>query len=141
LYKYKYVTIIIIITQNVQKYQQYLQYLQYQQYQKHQTFSNSSIINMSNKNTNSNINKNINNNNNINDMNNNESITRGILASSKNPATLRRLSQTGDENTNNEVSWHKRVVVHRVPRSDASRSMFHSKGKESNNSNQCCIVL
>ena len=108
-----------------------------------------------NNNTNSNSNNNNNNNNNYrnsnnNDMNNNNNnnnkdkstTTRGILASSKNPATLRRLSQTGDENTNNnEVSWHKRVVVHRVPRSDASRSMFHSKGKESNNSNQCCIIL
>jgi len=90
-----------------------------------------------------------NNNNNINNINNNNKRTEGILASPSNPATLRRLSQTnvGKHETNekksnrNEVSWHKRVVVHRVPRSDASRSMFHAKGKESNNSSQCCIVL
>mmetsp|Transcript_69799 Transcript_69799/g.110952 ORF Transcript_69799/g.110952 Transcript_69799/m.110952 type:complete len:295 (-) Transcript_69799:2736-3620(-) len=62
----------------------------------------------------------------------------GILSSPKNPATLRRLSQTEQ---NNEVSWHKRVVVHRVPRSDASRSMFQGKGKDSSHSSQCCILL
>eukprot|EP01084_Bolivina_argentea_P070791 128723_1 len=77
------------------------------------------------------------------DNNNNKSKTKqepeGILASPKNPTTVRRLSQTDD--VNKEISWHKRVVVHRVPRSDDSRSMFRSKGKESNNANQCCVVL
>jgi len=120
------VTKIIIITQNnVQQ--------QHQQQQQHQ---NSTNLNESNEKNNKLLSSPQNNENSkISKSGDNE----GILASPNNPATLRRLSQTDD--VNNEVSWHKRVVVHRVPRSDASRSMFHAKGKESNNSNQCCIVL
>ena len=111
--------------------------------------SNKNIAKDVNSNNHSNIDKHNNNNNNINNNNNNNNNinnkrTEGILSSPSNPATLRRLSQAnGDEESmkKNEVSWHKRVVVHRVPRSDASRSMFHAKGKESNNSSQCCIIL
>ena len=97
------------------------------------------------KTVNSNNHSNNSNNNNIqdDDSNNddNNKRTEGILTSPSNPATLRRLENGDDKESRNEVSWHKRVVVHRVPRSDASRSMFHAKGKESNKSSQCCIVL
>eukprot|EP01084_Bolivina_argentea_P103599 185555_1 len=82
---------------------------------------------------------------NSNNLSSSQQDAASILASPTNPTTVRRLSaidpSTLSKSTKSEVSWHKRVVVHRVPRSDASRSMFHSKGKESNNSNQCCIVL
>merc|ERR1712154_271753 len=116
------VTKIIIITQNNVQHQQ-------QQQQQHQNSTNASNNKLLSSPQNNKTDRNSKNNKNA----------EGILASPSNPATLRRLSQTDD--VNNEVSWHKRVVVHRVPRSDASRSMFHAKGKESNNSNQCCIVL
>ena len=63
----------------------------------------------------------------------------GIISSPDNPATVRRLSQDDPSNT---VSWHKRVVVHRVPRSDASRSMFVSSSQSKEGlSSQCCVVV
>jgi len=64
---------------------------------------------------------------------------KGIVSSPDNPATIRRLSQDDSSNT---VSWHKRVVVHRVPRSDASRSMFVSSSQSKEGlSSQCCIIV
>merc|ERR1712079_188258 len=54
-------------------------------------------------------------------------VVNGIVSSPDNPATVRRLSQDTDSSIT--VSWHKRVVVHRVPRSDASRSMFVSSSQ------------
>lgn len=63
----------------------------------------------------------------------------GIVSSPDNPATIRRLSQDDSTNT---VSWHKRVVVHRVPRSDASRSMFVSNSQSKEGlSSQCCVIV
>jgi len=63
----------------------------------------------------------------------------GIVSSPDNPATIRRLSQDDSTNT---VSWHKRVVVHRVPRSDASRSMFVSSSQSKEGlSSQCCVIV
>lgn len=63
----------------------------------------------------------------------------GIISSPDNPATVRRLSQ---EDSSNTVSWHKRVVVHRVPRSDASRSMFVSSSQSKEGmSSQCCVIV
>jgi len=63
------------------------------------------------------------------------------MASNSNPQTIRRLSQKDDQH----LSWHKRVVVHRVPKSDASRSMFkpNSSNNDNNrNNNGCqCIIL
>jgi len=64
---------------------------------------------------------------------------KGIVSSPDNPATIRRLSQDDSSNT---VSWHKRVVVHRVPRSDASRSMFVSSNQSKEGlSSQCCVIV
>lgn len=61
-----------------------------------------------------------------------------ILSSPDNPATVRRLSQRDSCN----VSWHKRVVVHRVPRSDASRSMFVTDNQSQEGlSSQCCVIV
>jgi len=66
---------------------------------------------------------------------------KGIVASPDNPATIRRLSQS-QEDSSNTVSWHKRVVVHRVPRSDASRSMFVSSSQSKEGlSSQCCVIV
>jgi len=62
----------------------------------------------------------------------------GIVSSPDNPATVLRLSQRGSTN----VSWHKRVVVHRVPRTDASRSMFVSGNQSKEGlSSQCCVIV
>ncbi len=127
-----------------------VQQQQQQQYQKKHpstdSNSNSNLKNKENKENqqNNSYQHNIDCSNKINKMNldneDNED-NEGILASPTNPATQRRLSQKTDDGVNNGISWHKRVVVHRVPRSDASRSMFHAKNKESNHENQCCIVL
>jgi len=66
-------------------------------------------------------------------------VVNGIVSSPDNPATVRRLSQ---EDSSNSVSWHKRVVVHRVPRSDASRSMFVSSSQSKEGlSSQCCVIV
>lgn len=66
-------------------------------------------------------------------------VVNGIVSSPDNPATVRRLSQ---EDSSNTVSWHKRVVVHRVPRSDASRSMFVSSSQSKEGlSSQCCVIV
>jgi len=46
---------------------------------------------------------------------NKETKVVGILSSPENPVTLSRQSSTG------EISWHKRVIVHSVPRNDGSR--------------------
>ena len=133
----------------VQQQQQHQSPQPQQEQRQNATNSNSKQINntlqsqnnMNANNNNNNNNNNSNNNSNPDDNNNNiDGAADGILSSPTNPATLRRLSQTKDDK-GTEVSWHKRVVVHRVPRSDASRSMFHAKGKEANNSNQCCILL
>jgi len=67
-------------------------------------------------------------------------VVNGIVSSPENPATVRRLSQA--EDSSNTVSWHKRVVVHRVPRSDASRSMFVSSSQSKEGlSSQCCVIV
>merc|ERR1719192_429149 len=63
---------------------------------------------------------------------------KGILSSPNNPATARRLSRRDPCS----VSWHKRVVVHRVPRSDASRSMFVAESASQEGlSSQCCVTM
>jgi len=63
---------------------------------------------------------------------------KGILSSPNNPATARRLSRRDPCS----VSWHKRVVVHRVPRSDASRSMFVAESASQEGlSSQCCVIV
>jgi len=70
------------------------------------------------------------------------SVINGIISSPTNPATVRRLSQEKDAKNSTAVSWHKRVVVHRVPRSDASRSMFVSSSQSKEGlSSQCCVIV
>lgn len=67
-------------------------------------------------------------------------VVNGIVSSPDNPATVRRLSQ--EDSSSHTVSWHKRVVVHRVPRSDASRSMFVSSSQSKEGlSSQCCVIV
>ena len=39
------------------------------------------------------------------------------LKSDSNPATVKRLNQSRDQS----ISWHKRVVVHKIPKQDGSR--------------------
>eukprot|EP01083_Nonionella_stella_P114247 337596_1 len=130
------VTLSFIITPNVQQKQKQKQ-KQHTQHTQQSNQSKPQTIAITNTNTNTDTNTNMNSN--VNNNTNTQAANEGILTSPLNPATRRRLSKT--DSSYHEVSWHKRVVVHRVPRSDASRSMFHPKSKESNHSNQCCTLL
>ena len=74
----------------------------------------------------------------LDDVNSNKTGTDSILSSPQNPNTLKRKHQSPE---NNEVSWHKRVVVHRIPRQDASRSMWNDRDKQQTDQSKCCILL
>lgn len=74
-----------------------------------------------------------------NDKNKNGSVD-SILSSPQNPNTVKR-KEVQTQEGNNEVSWHKRVVVHRIPRQDASRSMWNDRDKQQADQSKCCILL
>jgi hypothetical protein len=78
--------------------------------------------------------------------------TKSILSSKQNPKTIKRKTENMDGDgcctKENEVTWHKRVNVHRVPKSDSSRSQFNNDNNSNDSQNrhhkhqaQCCTVL